>query len=63
MLKYLYQEGCKACEKKPLKVSLDGKIVGEIRKVPTGYQYFPKGQKTGGEIFTTVTKVQKSLEI
>lgn len=62
MIEYLYQEGVGACEKKPLKVKLDGRICGEIRKVEGGYQYFPKGQKCGGEIMASVRLVQKSLE-
>jgi hypothetical protein len=61
-LYYLYQEGVEACSKEPLKVQLDGRVIGEIRKVEGGYQYFPKGQKTGGEIFKSVTEVQSSLE-
>lgn len=60
-IEYLYKEGEKACEKRPLKVRLDGKICGEIRKVDQGYQYFPKGQKEGGEVFSSVVEVQKSL--
>lgn len=61
MIKYLYTEGQKACETEPLKVQLDGEFCGEIRKVPGGYQYFPKGIKSGGEIFGSVAEVQGSL--
>jgi len=61
MIQYLYQEGVEACETEPLKVRLDGRICGEIRKVEEGYQYFPKGQKEGGEVFNTVAQVQRSL--
>ena len=61
-IEYLYQEGVPACEREPLKVRLDGHIVGEIRKVQGGYQYFPSRHKTGGRIFPTVDQVQKSLE-
>lgn len=53
--------GIKACAKEPLKVKLDNKHVGEIRKVKDGYQYYAKGQKSGGEIFNSVPDVQKSL--
>lgn len=60
-IRYLYQEGVEACEKEPLKVSVDGRECGEIRKVTGGYQYFPKGNKAGGEILGTVTDVQRSL--
>ena len=61
MIQYLYTEGKKPCETEPLLVKVDGKISGEIRKVDGGYQYFPKGSKTGGEIFSSVTLVQRSL--
>lgn len=61
MIEYLYQEGVRACEKEPLKVRMDGRVVGEIRKVASGYQYFPKGRSEGGEVFPTVQAVQDSL--
>ena len=57
MIEYLYTEGEKACETEPLKV----RRAGEIRKVKGGYQYFPKGEREGGEIFASVVAVQKSL--
>ncbi len=60
-LSYDYPEKEKACATKPLKVKLDGKHVGEIRKAKDGYQYFPKGEKKGGDIFKTVPDVQHSL--
>ncbi len=67
MIEYLYTEGQEPCENEPLKVRLDGRRYGEIRKVKGGYQYFPnpKGSKKddGGEIFSSVTKVQESLAI
>jgi len=62
MIRYLYKEGEEPCSREPLKVKLDGFIVGEIRKVIGGFQYFPKGHKTGGEIFATVSEVQRSLQ-
>ncbi len=43
-------------------VRLDGKIVGSIKQVRGGYQYFPKGSMTGGETFTSVQAVKLSLE-
>ncbi len=43
-------------------VKFDRKIVGHIKKVNDGWQYFPKGKKTGGEIFRTYQQAQKSLE-
>jgi hypothetical protein len=61
MIEYLYQDGVEPCSKEPLKVRLDGRICGEIRKVKGGYQYFPKGSKTGGDILVSITKVQQSL--
>ncbi len=60
-LSYDYPEKEKACASKPLKVKLDNRHVGEIRKVKDGYQYFPKDEKTGGEVFTSVPDVQNSL--
>jgi len=63
MLEYLYQEGVPPCSKEPLKVRLDGRHIGEIRKVAGGYQYFPKGKNYGGDILPTVGDVQQSLEI
>lgn len=62
MIEYLYQEGVKACSKEPLKVRLNGRICGEIRKVSGGFQYFPERQEAGGEVFPTVTAVQQSLK-
>lgn len=60
-LDYDYPEREKACATKPLKVKLDGKHVGEIRKVKDGYQYYAKGEKKGGELFSRVSEVQNSL--
>ena len=34
---------------------------GEIRKVKDGFQYYPKGSKTGGAVFPRVSDVQNSL--
>ena len=62
MIEYLYQEGVEACSSDPLKVRLDGRSCGEICKVDGGYQYFPKGSKSGGRVFETVAEVQKSLD-
>ena len=55
-------DGSKACSKKPLKVKLDGKHCGEIRKVKDGFQYYPKGEKNGGDIFAGISAVQNSLQ-
>ena len=62
MIKYLYKEGTEACINGPLMVAVDGRICGEIRKVDGGFSYFPKSQKTGGEVLATVTDVQNHLE-
>jgi hypothetical protein len=62
MIQYLYQEGVPACSKEPLKVRLDGRVCGEIRKVTGGFQYFPAGQKAGGVIYPTVDDVQRSID-
>jgi hypothetical protein len=61
MLEYLYREGEPACSKEPLKVRLDGRVVGEIRKVVGGYQYFPKASTYGGEVMPSIALVQRSL--
>jgi hypothetical protein len=62
-LDYEYPEdGSKSCSKEPLKVKLDGRHVGEIRKVEKGFQYYPKDSKNGGDIFDSVSRVQDSLQ-
>lgn len=43
-------------------VKLAKKIVGEIKTVKGGYQYFPKGSKTGGEVYKSLDSCMKSLE-
>lgn len=45
-----------------LGVYLDGIRIGEIRVVSGGFQYFPRGQKIGGDIFPTLAEVKRSLE-
>lgn len=35
-------------------VKLDGKKVGEIRVLASGFQYFPNGSKQGGDVFKTL---------
>lgn len=62
MIEYLYQEGVSPCSREPLKVRLDGRICGEIRKVDGGFQYVPKGSfGVRGEILPTVSAVQMTL--
>lgn len=48
-------------EKTTLTVKLEGKIVGHIKQVAGGYQYFPKGNKYGGEIFASKIDCMNSL--
>jgi len=46
-------------------VYLDGKIVGTIRQERmfiSGWRYYPKGQKMGGQGFGTRQEVKNSLE-
>lgn len=54
-------DGSKACSSKPLKVKMNGKNCGEIRKVKDGFQFFAKGEKKGGDIFVNVAAVQNNL--
>ena len=51
MLEYVYK----------IQVKLDGKMIGEIRQVSGGYQYFPKGQKIGGAVYGSIEAVKRSL--
>jgi hypothetical protein len=46
-----------------LKVYLDKKLIGKIKELPNnrGYQYFPTGSKTGGEIFERLRDCKRSL--
>lgn len=43
-------------------VFLDKKNVGKIVEKNGTYQYFAKGQKTGGDVFDNLPDCQKSLE-
>jgi hypothetical protein len=61
MIEYMYKEGEKACSLEPLKVRLNGRVCGEIRKVEGGYQYFPAGARIGGQVLPSVDAVQHSL--
>lgn len=47
-------------------VKLDGKAIGTIKPVKypngdPGWQYFPKGTKIGGDIYSTLATCQLSL--
>lgn len=44
------------------KVYVDGKLTGTIRLTPGGYQYTPKGGKSGGEFYATLGMCKASLE-
>ncbi len=48
---------------KDIQVKLNRVRVGTIKPVKGGFQYFPISKKVGGEIFDTVEKVKRSLEI
>ena len=50
------------CGNTGVSVRIDGKVVGEIRRVEGGFQYFPKGHSNGGEILPTVKAVKLTLE-
>lgn len=50
------------CGNSGVSVRIDGKVVGEIRKVEGGYQYFPKGHSKGGEILPSMLAVKRTLE-
>lgn len=47
---------------KNCKVKLEGKIVGAIKQVKGGFQYFPKGSKNGGEVFPLLRDCVRSLQ-
>lgn len=62
-IEYLYTEGRSDV---PIGVRLDDKYVGDIRPVLSngekGWRYFPKGQKTGGDLFKTAQACADSLQ-
>ncbi len=45
-----------------IKVQLDGKIVGEIKKGERGYSYYTKGKKTADETFESLDTLKRQLE-
>ena len=58
-----YRQQKDAKDRSVWEVSLNGNFVGEIRHLGfERFQYFPKGQKTGREIFRSLPACQKSLE-
>lgn len=46
----------------PVVVRLDGRVVGKIWAVSSGYQYRPKNAGVGGDVFPTLAACQASLE-
>lgn len=63
-IEYAYTEGEREYRTASIPVRFTGSatIVGEIRPVEGGWQYFPKGQKQGGEVFPTLRAVQADIE-
>jgi hypothetical protein len=59
-IKYLYTEGKRDV---PVKVKLEGQIIGTINPVEGGWQYVPRGRKHGGKVFPTINEVQESLKV
>lgn len=45
-----------------VKVRLGGKVVGFIKHLGEGWQYFPINQTHGGEIYPTLPACKNSLE-
>lgn len=45
-----------------VRVFLDKKHVGTIRRTAAGFVYYPKGSKTGGEPSHSLDAVKRSLE-
>lgn len=43
-------------------VFLEGRRVGTIRPLLAGFRYFPLGSRTGGDKYTTLAEVKRSLE-
>lgn len=62
MIEYQYTEGKVGDRNTPIPVRFNGNRVGTIKPVDGGWQYFPIHHKNGGEIFKTISEVQKSLE-
>lgn len=46
----------------PILVKLDRTPVGVIHAVDGGWQYTPRGQREGGEVFKTVQEVKNDIE-
>tara|TARA_R110000772_G_C13310332_1_gene440630 strand:- start:32212 stop:32409 length:198 start_codon:yes stop_codon:yes gene_type:complete len=63
MITYKDGRNSKNSLKTKILVRLDGKLVGYIHNVYGGYKYYPVGDGSGGETFSTVSEVKKSLEV
>ena len=59
MFDYIYKQGKTSVY---VTVKLDGKKVGNIKRVLDGWAYFPLGQQESGLTFPSIREVQKSLE-
>jgi hypothetical protein len=61
-IEYLYTEG-DTQHVRPVKVRIDGKIAGTIKKVSGGYQYFPMDKnKASSEVFSSLGACQRSFK-
>lgn len=46
----------------PIRVKLDGKVVGTIRRVEGGYQYYPKGARNSdAEVISNLDRCKQSI--
>jgi hypothetical protein len=43
-------------------VHLNDRKSGVIQRTEAGFQYIPQGQKKGGEIFSSLTKLKADIE-
>jgi len=44
-------------------VKLGKRVVGKIKQVDGGWQYFPRGRRDGGRIWPTISLVKRDIEI
>lgn len=61
-IEYLYTEGKIGDRETPIPVRYNGKRTGTIKPVDGGWQYYPINHKQGGDVFKTISEVQRSLE-
>ena len=64
MIQYTYPAKGIVDENNSVKVRIDGKPYGEIRKVETGFKYFVTidNKEFSSETFSSITFLQESLE-